>query len=92
MTLPPEIVVVPKDNVFKIKENQTINIRFYLSDPNGDDDIHEFDFLTDNPNVSKKNLIKNTSNQYEFTWQPNYDFVKDPLDSLGIQYRLFCTG
>ncbi|MER0439975.1 hypothetical protein [Emticicia sp. W12TSBA100-4] len=87
--LPPEIVVVPKDNVFKIKENQTINIRFYLSDPNGDDDIHEFDFLTDNPNVSKKNLIKNTSNQYEFTWQPGYDFVKDPLDSLGFNIDFF---
>lgn len=87
--LPPEIVVVPKDQVFKIKENQTINIRFYLSDPNGDDDIQEFDFLTDNKQISKNSLIKNTSNQYEFTWHPNYDFVKDPLDSLGFNIDFF---
>jgi hypothetical protein len=87
--LPPEIVVVPKDQVFKIKENQTINIRFYLSDPNGDDDIQEFDFLTDNQQISKSSLIKNTSNQYEFTWHPNYDFVKDPFDSLGFTIDFF---
>jgi hypothetical protein len=87
--LPPEIVVVPKDQVFKIKENQTINIRFYLSDPNGDDDIQEFDFLTDNKQISKSSLIKNTSNQYEFTWHPNYDFVKDPFDSLGFNIDFF---
>jgi hypothetical protein len=87
--LPPEIVVVPKDQVFKIKENQTINIRFYLSDPNGDDDIQEFDFLTDNQQISKSSLIKNTSNQYEFTWHPNYDFVKDPFDSLGFNIDFF---
>ncbi|AFK02120.1 hypothetical protein Emtol_0969 [Emticicia oligotrophica DSM 17448] len=87
--LPPEIIVVPKDNVFKIKENQTVNLRFYLSDPNGDDDIHEFDFLTENQQISKKSLIKNTSNQYEFTWQPGYDFVKDPLDSLGFNMDFF---
>jgi len=87
--LPPEIVVVPKDQVFKIKENQTINIRFYLSDPNGDDDIEEFDFLTDNQQISKSSLIKNTSNQYEFTWHPNYDFVKDPFDSLGFTIDFF---
>ncbi len=87
--LSPEIVVVPKDQVFKIKENQTINIRFYLSDPNGDDDIQEFDFLTDNQQVSKNSLIKNTANQYEFTWHPTYDFVKDPLDSLGFNIDFF---
>lgn len=87
--LPPEIVVVPRDNVFKIKENQTVNIRFYLSDPNGDDDIQDFDFLTENQQISKSNLIKNTSNQYEFTWHPSYDFVKDPLDSLGFNIDFF---
>ena len=87
--LAPEIVVVPRDNVFKIKENQTVNLRFYLSDPNGDDDIQDFDFLTDNQQVSKNSLIKNTSNQYEFTWHPTYDFVKDPLDSVAFNIDFF---
>jgi hypothetical protein len=87
--LPPEIVVVPRDNVFRLKENQTVNIRFYLSDPNGDDDIQVFDFLTDNQQITKNTLIKNTPNQYEFTWQPNYDFVKDPLDSVAFTIDFF---
>ncbi len=87
--LPPEIVVVPRDNIFRLRENQTVNIRFYLSDPNGDDDVQEFDFLTDNQQVSRTSLIKNTANQYEFTWQPTYDFVKDPLDSLAFSIDFF---
>jgi hypothetical protein len=87
--LPPEIIVVPRDNVFRLKENQTVNIRFYLSDPNGDDDIQEFDFLTENQQINKNTLIKNTSNQYEFTWHPTYDFVKDPLDSLAFDVDFF---
>jgi hypothetical protein len=87
--LAPEIVVVPRDNIFHLKENQTVNLRFYLSDPNGDDDIQDFDFLTDNQQVSKNSLIKNTNNQYEFTWHPNYDFVKDPLDSVAFNIDFF---
>ena len=87
--LAPEIVVVPRDNIFHLKENQTVNLRFYLSDPNGDDDIQDFDFLTDNQQVSKNSLIKNTANQYEFTWLPSYDFVKDPLDSVVFNIDFF---
>jgi hypothetical protein len=45
--------------------------------------------LTDNQQISKSSLIKNTSNQYEFTWHPNYDFVKDPFDSLGFNIDFF---
>jgi len=87
--LPPEIIDVPRDKVIRLKENQTVNIRFYLSDPNGDDDIQEFDFLTENQQINKNTLIKNTSNQYEFTWHPTYDFVKDPLDSLAFDVDFF---
>jgi len=87
--LPPEIVVVPRENTFRIKENQTVNIRFYLSDPNGDDDIQVFDFLSENQSIGKKSLIKNTANQYEFTWQPSYDFVKDPMDSVTFSIDFF---
>lgn len=89
MDLPPLITLVPKESVVKVKENQTINLRFYLSDPNGDDDIQTFDFLTDNPNVPKNTLIRNTPNQYEFIWQPGYDFVKDPHDSASVSIDFF---
>jgi hypothetical protein len=87
--LPPEIVVVPRESNFILKENQTVSLRFYLSDPNGDDDIQDFDFLTDNQSISKNMLVKNTANQYEFIFKPNYDFVKDPLDSLAFTVDFF---
>ncbi len=87
--LPPDIAVIPKDTVYKLKENATVNLKFYLSDPNGDDDIAAFGFLADNQQVPKTALIKNTDNQYEFIWQPGYDFVKDPLDTLSAQFVFY---
>lgn len=87
--LPPEIVVVPRENNFFLRENQTVSLRFYLSDPNGDDDIQVFDFLTDNSQLTKDMLIKNTATQYEFIFKPSYDFVRDPLDTLAFTVDFF---
>jgi len=89
MDLPPSIIQVPNKAYFKSKENTTINLKFFLSDPNGDDDIATFDFVTDNPNIPTKALVQNTPNQYEFIWTPAYDFVKDPYDSLAFQVTFF---
>jgi hypothetical protein len=82
MDLPPSIAQIPNNDHFKLKENAVVDLKFYLSDPNGDDDIVEFGFLSDNQKLPSNLLIKNTPNQYEFIWTPGYDFVKDPLDSL----------
>lgn len=87
--LSPEIVVVPRESNFYLKENQTVSLRFYLSDPNGDDDIQVFDFLTDNQQVTRDMLVKNTPNQYEFIFKPGYDFVRDPLDTLAFTVDFF---
>lgn len=84
MDLPPEITVVPKMNSIKSKENNTINIKFFLSDPNGDDDIATFDFISDNRDIPRSALVKNAPTQYEFIWTPSYDFVRDPFDSLSF--------
>ncbi|WP_373330988.1 hypothetical protein [Salmonirosea aquatica] len=84
MDLPPELSVVPKISRIKRKENSVINIKFFLADPNGDDDIAMFGFISDNRDVPQNALIKNTPNQYEFIWTPSYDFVKDPFDSLAF--------
>lgn len=89
MDLPPSIIQVPKGDYFKSKENATINLKFFLSDPNGDDDIAAFDLVTDNPEVPGSTLVRNTPNQYEFIWTPTYDFVKDPYDSLSFQITFF---
>lgn len=89
MDLPPSITAVPKNEYYKIRENETLNLRFYLSDPNGDDDVATFDFLTPGIDIAKTSLIRNTPTQYEFVWQPGYDFVKDPRDSLAFNLTFF---
>ncbi|MGA0557823.1 hypothetical protein ACO2Q8_14295 [Larkinella sp. VNQ87] len=85
MDLPPEITLIPENPRVRIKENTTINLKFSLGDPNGDDDIKTFDFLSESQDVPKESLRRNTDNNYEFIWKPSYDFVKDPLDSLSFQ-------
>lgn len=89
MDLPPDIAVIPKETHYKLRENATVNLKFYLSDPNGEDDISAFGFLSDNQQIPKTSLVKNTENQYEFIWQPGYDFVKDPYDSLNVQITFY---
>ncbi|GAB3994037.1 hypothetical protein GCM10028807_30840 [Spirosoma daeguense] len=89
MDLPPDITVVPKAMHYKLRENATVNLKFYLWDPNGEDDVATFNFLADNQQIPKSALIKNTDNQYEFIWQPGYDFVKDPYDSLNVQVTFY---
>jgi hypothetical protein len=89
MDLPPEISIVPKTTNLKYKEDATVNLTFYLSDPNGDSDIHTFSFVSDNPAVPKSALVQNTPNNYEFIWTPGYEFVKDPFDSLTFNINFF---
>ncbi|AQG81636.1 hypothetical protein [Spirosoma montaniterrae] len=89
MDLPPTVQVIPKDTHYRLRENATVNLKFYLSDPNGEDDVATFDFVSDNRQIPKTALVKNTENQYEFIWQPGYDFVKDPHDSLDVQITFF---
>jgi hypothetical protein len=89
MDLPPEISVVPNVTSIKAKEDATINLVFYLTDPNGDADIESFGLLSDNPDVPRNALKRNASTQYEFTWKPGYTFVRDPLDSLSFNVTFF---
>jgi len=89
MDLPPIITVIPKESHYKLKENATVDLKFYLTDPNGEDDVATFGFLSDNQNIPKTALVKNTDNQFEFIWQPSYDFVKDPYDSLNVQITFY---
>lgn len=89
MDLPPDITVIPGEKHYKLKENATVDLKFYLSDQNGEDDVETFDFLSDNQDIPKASLIKNTNNQYEFIWQPGYAFVKDPYDSLTVQITFY---
>lgn len=78
---PPEISVVPNENNFVIKEDETLNLKFYLSDPNGEEDILTFDFVSENSGVPKSALVKHAPIQYEFVWTPGYDFFTEPGDT-----------
>lgn len=89
MDLPPVISVVPKERAYRVRENATINLKFYLADPNGDDDINTFDFLSTDQRIPKSALVKNTNNQYEFIWIPGYEFVRDPNDTLRLNLTFF---
>ncbi len=89
MDLPPTFSIIPNIEKIKIKENETINLGFYLSDPNGDDDLETFDLLSNQNSIRKQDLVKNTPTQYEFIWSPGYDFVQDPFDSLNFYVDFF---
>ncbi len=89
--MPPSIQLAPSQKVYRYKEDDTINLKFQLYDPNGDNDIASFTFISEVPNVPASALVKNTSSQYEFIWRPGYDFVKDPLDSLSFNITFFVT-
>jgi hypothetical protein len=89
LDLPPTLTTVPNVSKITLKENETVNLGFYLSDPNGDEDIETFDFLSNNKGILKQNLKQNTPTQFEFIWTPGYDFVSDPLDSIGFYIDFF---
>ena len=90
MDLPPEITAIPSDTLFEIREDQFVNLNFYLGDPNGDEDVSTFDFVSDVPGIPDEALIKNTETQYEFVWEPGFDFVTDPDQFRIVTIRFFC--
>lgn len=89
--LPPEISLVPGvpgDSLFTVKEDETFNLKIYLSDPNGDDDVNYSGFVSNDKRVPETALKSNTKLQYEFTWSPGYDYV-DVLNGSTITEIVF---
>ena len=67
--LPPEILLVPGvpgDSLFTIKEDETLNLKIYVSDPNGDDDVSHASFVSNDNRVPRIAFKSNTALQYEF--------------------------
>lgn len=77
LDLAPEILIVPGDSLFTIKEDEILNLKLYFSDPNGDDDVKNVGLITSDKRIPQAALKENTPLQYEFTWSPGYDFVDD---------------
>jgi len=75
---PPAISMVPNQDEFSIREDEALNLKFYLSDPNGDQDIMSFDFVAETNRIPRSSMIKNDMTQWEFIWSPGYDFFLEP--------------
>jgi hypothetical protein len=91
LDLPPEILMVPGDTSFVIKENERLNFKIYITDPNGDDGILTAGFLSSDDRVNKNSLKENTSVQYEFTWSPGYQFTDDAEKSRLVELIFFAV-
>lgn len=90
--LPPEIQLVPGvpgDSTFSIKEDETLNLKIYISDPNGDDDVSTAGFVSNDKRVPTSALKSNTALQYEFTWSPGYDYVEELNGSIITEVVFF---
>jgi hypothetical protein len=87
--LPSEILIVPGDTLFSIKEDETLNLKIYISDPNGDDNVRSAGFIPTDKRVPTTSLKENTQLQYEFTWTPGYEFVDDTQTSLSTDIIFF---
>ncbi|MFN9864613.1 MAG: putative Ig domain-containing protein, partial [Bacteroidota bacterium] len=46
LDLPPDLLILPGDSSFVIKEDERINFKIYASDPNGDENIGTFGFVS----------------------------------------------
>jgi hypothetical protein len=89
LDLPSEILIVPGDTLFSIKEDETLNLKIYLSDPNGDDNVRNAGFIPTDKRVPATSFKENTQLQYEFIWTPGYDFVDDTQPSLSTDIIFF---
>ncbi len=87
--LPPEILIVPGDTLFTIKEDETLNLKLYISDPNGDDNVRSSGFIPSDKRIPLISLKENTALQYEFIWTPGYDFVDDTQTALTSEVIFF---
>ncbi len=89
LDLPPDILLVPADTIFTIKENERLNFKIYISDPNGDEDVMNVNFLSNDERVPKAALKENTIVQYEFTWSPGYQFTDDAEKTKSVEIIFF---
>ncbi len=89
LDLPPELLLVPGDSIVRIREDERVNFKLYVSDPNGDENISNVGFVCSDSNVPKASLKENTSVQSEFTWSPGYSFIEEVDKEKNIEIVFF---
>ena len=66
--LPPELILVPGDTVYSIKEDESVSLKLYFSDPNGDDNLARGGFVSSDARIPKSVLQETSPQQSEFNW------------------------
>lgn len=89
LDLPPELLIVPGDSIYKIKEDERVNIKLYVTDPNGDENVANVSFVCNDDRVPKSALKENSAVQSEFTWSPGYYFVEEAEKQREINFVFF---
>jgi len=89
LDVPPELLIVPGDSVYTIKEDERLNIKLYVTDPNGDDNISSVAFICGDERVPLNSLTQNSPTQSEFTWTPGYEFVDEAQKELKLVITFF---
>ena len=89
LDLPPDIMIVPGDSIFSIKEDEILSLKIYVSDPNGDDDTKTVGLVSSDQRIPKAALKENTPLQYELTWSPGYEFVEDTQPPVKTELVLY---
>jgi hypothetical protein len=89
LDLPPELLIVPGDSIYTIKEDERVNIKLYVTDPNGDENISNVSFICNDERVPKNSLKENSTVQSEFTWSPGYYFVEEAQKFKDIDLIFF---
>lgn len=87
--VPPQITIIPNKDKFELKENEELQLNFFISDPNGEDDLLSFDFVTENSSINDEALVKKENWQYEFSWTPGYDFIKEANEKHEFDISFF---
>jgi hypothetical protein len=89
MDLPPELLIVPGDSSITVSENELVNLKIYVSDPNGDDNVAEVGFVCSDPQVPKTSFKENTKVQSEFIWKPGYEFVEESDVTKEVDFTFY---
>ncbi|MEQ8362409.1 MAG: hypothetical protein RH948_06030 [Cyclobacteriaceae bacterium] len=89
MDLPPELLIVPGDSIIKVSENDLVNLKIYVSDPNGDNNVAEVGFVCSDPQVPRESFKENTKVQSEFIWKPGYEFVEEADATKEVEFTFF---
>ncbi len=87
--LPPAILMIPNKEKFNIGENEELQLSFYITDANGEDDLLSFDFVSENREISNQALLKKNNWQYEFSWLPGYEYIKEPEGKKEFNINFF---